>query len=100
MDAIHVSSGNTFPHPTNPPGGWPVEQAARWYDSMLSQGIYTRWVYFLLTNPVARPLFRWWWTHRRGPVIEGINLRKRPEDQAGRRRPAGALHRAASRTPP
>jgi 2,4-dienoyl-CoA reductase-like NADH-dependent reductase (Old Yellow Enzyme family) len=74
VDAIHVSSGNTFPHPTNPPGGWPVEQAARWYDSMLSQGIYTRRVYFLLTNPLARPLFRWWWTHRAGPVIEGINL--------------------------
>ncbi|MBV8487016.1 MAG: NADH:flavin oxidoreductase [Planctomycetaceae bacterium] len=74
VDAIHVSSGNTFPHPTNPPGGWPVEQAARWYDSMLSQGIYTRWVYFLLTNPIARPLFRWWWEHRRGPLIEGISL--------------------------
>jgi 2,4-dienoyl-CoA reductase (NADPH2) len=76
VDGIHVSSGNTFPHPTNPPGDWPVEQAARWYDSLLSQGIYTRWVYFLLTNPVARPLFRWWWRFRRGKVIEGINLRQ------------------------
>ncbi|MBV8232400.1 MAG: NADH:flavin oxidoreductase, partial [Planctomycetaceae bacterium] len=74
VDAIHVSSGNTFPHPTNPPGGWPVEQGARWYDSMLSQGIYTRWVYFLLTNPLARRFFRWWWEYRRGPRIEGISL--------------------------
>jgi 2,4-dienoyl-CoA reductase-like NADH-dependent reductase (Old Yellow Enzyme family) len=74
VDAIHVSSGNTFPHPTNPPGDWPVEHAARWYDSMLSQGIYTRWVYFLLTNRATRPLFRWWWTHRRGSVVEAINL--------------------------
>ncbi len=41
---------------------------------MLSQGIYTRWVYFLLTNPATRPLFRFWWQHRMGPVIEGINL--------------------------
>jgi 2,4-dienoyl-CoA reductase-like NADH-dependent reductase (Old Yellow Enzyme family) len=50
VDAIHVSAGNTFPHPTNPPGGWPVEQAAKWYDSMLSQGIYTRWVYCLVND--------------------------------------------------
>lgn len=78
-DAIHVSSGNTFPHPTNPPGGWPVEQGARWYDSMISQGIYTRFVYFLLTNPLARRFFRWWWQTRGGPVIEGINL---PEARA------------------
>jgi 2,4-dienoyl-CoA reductase-like NADH-dependent reductase (Old Yellow Enzyme family) len=73
-DAIHVSSGNTFPHPTNPPGGWPVEQAYRWYDSMLSQGIYTHWVYFLLRNPLGRRFFRWWWQKRGGPVIEGIGL--------------------------
>src|SRR5207245_10146416 len=73
-DAIHVSSGNTFPHPTNPPGGWPVEQGARWYDSLLSSGIYTRWVYFLLTNPLGRKILRWWWQTRRGPKLEGINL--------------------------
>jgi 2,4-dienoyl-CoA reductase-like NADH-dependent reductase (Old Yellow Enzyme family) len=74
VDAIHVSSGNTFPHPTNPPGGWPVEQAYRWYDSMLSQGIYTHWVYFLLKNPLARKFFRWWWQTRGGPILEGIAL--------------------------
>jgi len=27
------------PAPDQPPGGWPVEHAARWYDSLLSQGI-------------------------------------------------------------
>src|SRR6185295_13579370 len=28
-DAVHVSTGSTFPHPLNPPGGFPVEEAIK-----------------------------------------------------------------------
>jgi 2,4-dienoyl-CoA reductase (NADPH2) len=41
VDAFHVSSGSTFPHPRNPPGDFPLLAARRWYDGMLSQGVRT-----------------------------------------------------------
>ena len=77
-DAIHVSSGSIFPHPRNPPGDFPVEDAIRCYDSMLSSGVRTRLNYFIFRNPILGPLFRWWWNYRRGLAYEdiksGINL--------------------------
>jgi 2,4-dienoyl-CoA reductase (NADPH2) len=40
-DAIHVSSGNTFPHPENPAGEFSTEDMVRTYDVMLSSGVHT-----------------------------------------------------------
>lgn len=74
VDAFHVSSGSTFPHPRNPPGDLPMRSASRWYDVMLSEGVRTRLNYFIFNDPLLGPLFRRYWTWRRGPVIEGINL--------------------------
>ena len=37
-DAIHVSSGSTFPHPENPAGEFALEDMVRSYDIMLSSG--------------------------------------------------------------
>jgi 2,4-dienoyl-CoA reductase-like NADH-dependent reductase (Old Yellow Enzyme family) len=37
-DAIHVSSGSTFPHPENPAGEFSIEDMVRTYDVMLSSG--------------------------------------------------------------
>src|SRR6185436_15104043 len=31
-DGVHVSTGSTFPHPLNPPGAFPVEEAIKTYD--------------------------------------------------------------------
>ena len=38
-DAIHVSSGSTFPHPENPAGEFSLEDMVRTYDVMLSSGV-------------------------------------------------------------
>ena len=40
-DAIHVSSGNTFPHPENPAGEFSTDDMVRTYDVMLSSGVHT-----------------------------------------------------------
>jgi len=73
VDAFHVSSGSTFPHPRNPPGDFPVQEAVRWYDGMLSQGSRTHLNYWVFNHRLTGKLFRWYWRWRRGQVIEGIN---------------------------
>lgn len=73
VDAFHVSSGSTFPHPRNPPGDFPAGEAGRWYDVMLSQGVRTEFNYFIFRNRFLEGLFRRYWHFRRGPIIEGIN---------------------------
>lgn len=73
VDALHISSGSTFPHPRNPPGDFPLRDAIRWYDGMFSQGVRARFNDKIFRSRLFGPLFRWWWRYRRGPVIEGIN---------------------------
>jgi 2,4-dienoyl-CoA reductase (NADPH2) len=73
VDSFHISSGSTFPHPRNPPGDFPVQEALRWYDGMLSQGTRTRFNYWLFSTRLGASLFRALWLYRRGDVIEGIN---------------------------
>lgn len=73
-DAIHVSTGSMFPHPRNPPGGFPLDVAERTYPSMLGEGSYTFRNYLLFRYPLFRPIARWLWNRKKGDVIEGINL--------------------------
>ncbi len=73
VDAFHISSGSTFPHPRNPPGELPVLHAQRWYDVMLSQGVTTRLNWMIFKSRFLGGLFKRYWRHRRGPIIEGIN---------------------------
>lgn len=73
VDAFHVSSGSTFPHPRNPPGDFPVMAARRWYDVMVNQGVRSYFNYRIFRSPILGALFRKLWVMRRGPVIEGIN---------------------------
>jgi 2,4-dienoyl-CoA reductase-like NADH-dependent reductase (Old Yellow Enzyme family) len=74
VDAFHVSSGSTFPHPRNPAGDMPTRELVRWYDGMLSQGTRTRFNLAVFSNPLTAAAFRQLWRLRRGKVIEGINL--------------------------
>src|SRR6266545_3442535 len=74
-DALHVSSGSSFPHPRNPAGDLPVEVLATTYEVVIPTGMHAlrNWVLFR-TWPFDQ-LFRWWWTRGRGgQQIEGINL--------------------------
>jgi 2,4-dienoyl-CoA reductase (NADPH2) len=72
-DAIHVSCGSTFPHPRNPAGDFPFDQAVDWYETVLSSGIRTVRNYVLFRYKVLRPIFRWLWFRNQGRKIEGIN---------------------------
>ena len=74
VDAFHISSGSTFPHPRNPPGDLPVLDAQRWYDAMLSQGVTTRLNWFIFKSRTLGKLFAKYWRWRRGSLIEGINV--------------------------
>ena len=74
VDAIHVSSGNAFPHPKNPPGDFPVSDAAATVDTMISSGRHGLRNFTILSNPLLGAMFRSAWVNGRGPVIEGINL--------------------------
>ncbi|HEX2573141.1 MAG TPA: NADH:flavin oxidoreductase [Polyangia bacterium] len=81
-DAIHVSSGSMFPHPRNPPGGFPLDVATHTYDTVLDSGSHTLRNYFFFRSPLLRPITRWLWGRTQGTVIEGINL---PSAQAIKR---------------
>jgi 2,4-dienoyl-CoA reductase (NADPH2) len=75
IDAFHVSSGSSFPHPRNPAGGFPVEDVVRGYDTMISSGRHTFRNYLMFRTWPLNRVFRWAWERpstRRG--IEGINL--------------------------
>ena len=74
VDAFHISSGSTFPHPRNPPGDLPLRALTRWYEAMLSKGTRARFNYAIFNNPVLGRLFVHYWRLRRGSLIEGINV--------------------------
>lgn len=75
VDAFHVSSGSTFPHPRNPPGDIPIEEARRWYDVMRNSGVRAVMNDLVFRSRALGRAFRWLWRRRRGPLVEGINLR-------------------------
>jgi hypothetical protein len=75
VDAIHVSTGDTFPHPRNPAGDLPVDAFLTSYHAMLSSGSRTFRNYLLLRSALTRKLFRWSWVRGGVKSIEGANLR-------------------------
>jgi 2,4-dienoyl-CoA reductase-like NADH-dependent reductase (Old Yellow Enzyme family) len=75
VDAFHVSSGNSFPHPRNPAGTFPVEDVVRGYDTMISSGRHTFRNFLIFRTWPLNRLFKWAWERpakKRG--VEGINL--------------------------
>jgi 2,4-dienoyl-CoA reductase-like NADH-dependent reductase (Old Yellow Enzyme family) len=76
VDAIHVSTGSMFPHPRNPMGDFPVEQAMRWYDGMLSSGVHAYRNYQFFRRKLFRPVFKYLWqrTQEHPKDIEGANI--------------------------
>lgn len=74
VDALHVSSGSSFPHPKNPPGDFPVSTALKTYDVMISSGTRGLANYLALRADPTGKLFEFMWVQARGDRIEGINL--------------------------
>src|SRR5580765_429365 len=57
VDAIHVSSGSSFPHPKNPAGDLPVDELKKTYDSLISSGTLALRNYLLFTGKLTGELF-------------------------------------------
>ena len=58
-DAIHVSRGNTFPHPDNPAGAFRAKDVVATYDTMLSSGTKTFRNYVLFRTWPIYKVFEW-----------------------------------------
>ncbi len=74
VDAIHVSSGNMFPHPRNPAGGLDRRASDRNYHIMARSGTHTLRNMLIFRTPILSHLFFWWWGHNGGGEVEGANL--------------------------
>ena len=59
VHAVHVSTGSMFPHPRNPPGGFPLDVAEQVYPSLLGEGVHTFRNYLVFRYRVLRPHARW-----------------------------------------
>lgn len=87
-DALHISTGSLFPHPLNPPGEFPQDEAYRWYEIMLGSGIYTFRNYLLFRYRFLFPIFLFLWNrvYRKGstqPII-GKDLQDKALDDSFR----------------
>jgi len=77
VDAIHVSTGSSFPHPKNPAGtDLPMDVLADTYDTLGSSGTNTMRNLLLFQNPITAKIFRHQWLEAGVPPdrIEGANL--------------------------
>jgi 2,4-dienoyl-CoA reductase (NADPH2) len=77
VDAIHVSTGSSFPHPRNPAGtDLPMDILADTYDTLGSSGTNTIRNLLLFQNPLTARLFRHQWLEAGVPAdrIEGALL--------------------------
>ncbi len=73
VDVLHISTGSAFPHPRNPAGDFPLDDALRVYDTMLSSGVHTFRFYLILRFRWLHPLFNLLWYRTRRDPIEGIS---------------------------
>lgn len=71
-DALHVSTGNMFPHPRNPAGDFPLDVLSETYGAMMSSGGlgFRNYVLFRFLRPLARRL----WFRRKLDRVEGLAL--------------------------
>ncbi|HLG17928.1 MAG TPA: NADH:flavin oxidoreductase [Blastocatellia bacterium] len=82
LDAIHLSQGDSFPHPRIPAGLFPTDDARRGYGVMYYEGKRVPRTFFMLQFKLFRRLIEWNWGRRmpykRGgkvlpEVIEGMS---------------------------
>ena len=77
VDAVHVSTGSSFPHPRNPAGSdLPIDVLGETYEQLASSGELTFRNLLFFRNPLTGQLFRHQWLEAGVPAneIEGANL--------------------------
>jgi len=77
VDAIHVSTGSSFPHPMNPAGSdLPIDVLSQTYEQLISSGSHTLRNLLFFRGAITGPLFKQQWLSAGVPPdrIEGLNL--------------------------
>jgi len=77
VDAIHVSTGSSFPHPMNPAGSdLPLDVLSQTYEQLVSSGSHTLRNLLFFRGAITGPLFKHQWLAAGVPRdrIEGLNL--------------------------
>lgn len=74
VDAIHVSSGSTFPHPNNPAGTFNLKEAAAAYSHLLTSGKHTFRNYLGMRVFPVNQFFKWRWNKPGKKQTEGALL--------------------------
>jgi len=77
VDAIHVSTGSSFPHPRNPAGSdLPLDVLGQTYEQLASSGTHTLRNLLFFRGAVTGPVFKHQWLSAGVPAdrIEGLNL--------------------------
>jgi len=70
-DAIHVSAGNAFPHPDNPPGPLPLKLLKSTYDTIISEGSKTFFNYLLMRYRPTRWIYGKIWARTQSADFQG-----------------------------
>jgi 2,4-dienoyl-CoA reductase (NADPH2) len=73
LDAIHLSQGDSFPHPRIPAGEFPADDARHSYNTMFYEGTRAPGNFFMLQFGLFRRLIAWNWS-RRMPYARGGKL--------------------------
>jgi 2,4-dienoyl-CoA reductase (NADPH2) len=71
VDAIHVSTGSTFPHPHNPPGPLDWKYASVPYQGMLASGKHVARNYILMHFRATRWILATMWARRQHFIRHG-----------------------------
>ena len=79
LDAIHLSQGDSFPHPLIPAGRLPTEDAKRVFAAMFYEGTRAPLTFLLLQFAPLRRLIEWNWGRRMPYKRDGALLRDRIE---------------------
>jgi 2,4-dienoyl-CoA reductase-like NADH-dependent reductase (Old Yellow Enzyme family) len=77
VDAIHVSTGSSFPHPMNPAGtDLPLDVLSQTYEQLVSSGSHTLRNLLFFRGAITGPVFKHQWLAAGVPAdrIEGLNL--------------------------
>jgi 2,4-dienoyl-CoA reductase-like NADH-dependent reductase (Old Yellow Enzyme family) len=74
VDAFHISTGSSFPHPRNPAGDFPVADVVRNLPAMVPGNDTEFRTLLALRFEPAAALAKALWERARGETIEGINL--------------------------
>ena len=96
LDAIHVSEGDSFPHPLVPAGLLPTEDSRRALAAMYFEGRRAQTTFFLLRFALFRRVMAWNWGRRMPFIRSGTLL---PEKIEGMNQDDAAKIKAASGLP-